>query len=189
MRTLILILSCLSLALPSLATMPPRPTYPWASNQPYALNNGNARHHMIPWQELVAFGTQHFANNPNDLAGFIQNFNNIGNANLGEHNQNDLAQAYNNGDATAVETVEALLAWMQGNLVVGPANQPNDPGNVFDQVAFNCRQAHFPNAAYNNLQATWAGNNDQKWAVLQLLSTTAMTAQTTDGNIPNNCQW
>ena len=52
-----------------------------------------------------------------------------------------------------------MIAWVSGNLVVGPQNRPNDPGNNFDFCAMRYRQQIDNN--YPNYRNVWAGNNEQ----------------------------
>lgn len=171
-----------------------RPSYPWNSNQPYAIQTGQARHHIIPWQQLVNFGTNQYTTQQ-QLEDFLKNYNLIDKANLGSYqNINELVTAYFAKASDAVETVEELFTWMQGNLVVGPKNRTNDPGENFDTPALNCRQHYFPNVAYNDLQNKWNnGTGAQSKQVFETLSTTAMSAiQTATAKAPPpqpECKW
>lgn len=178
-----------------------RPSYPFPANQPYGIATGQARHHIIPWQELVAYGVGEYVT-ANEVLQFLQGYNLINQANLGQFNGNlpGLANAYidetADGHAEAKDTMFALFAWMQGNLVVGPSNRPDDPGDVFDQKAYDCRQHYAAGTpqfnAYANLQQAWAGTPSQEKRTFEMLAGTAMLGNQTATNqaLPAPaCQW
>ncbi|MBZ8179473.1 hypothetical protein [Oscillatoria salina] len=166
-----------------------RPSYPWNSTYPYSLQTGQTRHHTIPWQQLTTFGVNEY-NTAQKLTDFLNKFNSINQANLGEYqNVSELVQGYFNGESPAKETVSELFAWMQGNLVVGPSQRTNDPGEKFDTPAFNCRQYYYPNPAYNNLEQRWNGTANEKLQVFETLSTNAMSGNNTVNNHEPQCKW
>lgn len=180
-----------------------RPSYPFPSNQPYALTTGQSRHHIIPWQELVAYGTGTYVTVEGVLQ-FLATYNLIDQANLGQFNGDlpGLAAAYIDEDsddhAEAEETMTALFAWMQGNLVVGPSNRADDPGDVFDTNAYDCRQHYAAGTpefdAYAGLQQAWNGAPDEKRHTFEMLASTAMLGNQTATNaaaVPPApaCQW
>ncbi|MDD7910943.1 hypothetical protein PUV47_13525 [Pseudovibrio exalbescens] len=166
-----------------------RPNYPWQANVPYALQANQSRHHIIPWQELISYGVGEYVTLA-EVQGFLDTYNLIGQANIGSFaNTNDLAAAYvdeDNGDHNeANDVMFSLFAWMQGNLVVGPnnANRPHgDPGDAFDQRAYDCKM-HYANAGvrnqFQNLQARWNGTPNQERVVFDTLSQDAMAANAT----------
>ncbi|NEO75388.1 hypothetical protein [Moorena sp. SIO4G3] len=166
-----------------------RPSYPWNATYPYSLQTGQTRHHMIPWQELKNFGQQEY-NTQQKLTNFLNSYNSINQANLGEYkNVEELVEGYFKGESSAKETVSELFAWMQGNLVVGPSQRTNDPRDNFDTPAFKCRQFYVPNPAYNDLQTRWNGTPNQKLQVFQTLSTNQMSDNRTANNHQPECQW
>jgi hypothetical protein len=160
-----------------------RPDYPWKSDNPYALESSQARHHIIPWEELVEFGMTNIATNDTTLQAFLNSYDNIGTANLGSATSTQaLVKDFFEGSSEARETVEALFAWMQGNLVVGPKNRSNDPGKAFDTVAFNCRQQVSPDNAYTDLKDNW---NAKRLTTFNTLASTAMSPIKTE----TDCTW
>lgn len=153
-----------------------RPSYPFPSDYPYAIKTGQARHHIIPWQELNNYGVAHYTTE-SQLTTFLNSYSGIEKANLGAYQNNipGLAKAVTNGNSEAKETMTELFAWMQGNLVVGPTTRPNgDPGDKFDVVAYNCRQQKYPDSKYNNLETRWT-DQTQKGGVFTMLSQTRMS--------------
>jgi hypothetical protein len=66
----------------------------------------------------------------------------------------------NAANVEAREVLQDMIAWIPGNLVVGPQNRPNDPGNHFDFCAMMCRTQL--NNNYPNYNPVWMGNDDQQ---------------------------
>lgn len=160
-----------------------RSPYPWDSNQPYSLQPNQARHHIIPLEELVDYGTRTYTTQPL-LTDFLLSYENIKKVNLGEYKSiAELIKAYLDKKTPAVETMNGLFGWVQGNLVVGPKQRAWDPGNTFDEVAFDCRQKIYYDTRYKDLQRRWDIPATKK-DVIQLLSTTEMS-----GKVTANCNW
>lgn len=187
----IAILMTLSL-LPSIAEA--RDNYPWDSNVPFDIGNNNTRHHIIPYGELTSFGRKIYPPKKESQGGLNefftpQNYNLIKKANLGASpDTKDLVAKYVTNDREAVQTVEQLFGWMQGNLVVGPSNRANDPKEKFDKDAFNCRQDICYNNAYRDLESHWKSNNDkEKKEVFSLLAKTKMCKIETATS--GKCKW
>ena len=172
----IAILMTLSL-LPSIAEAQ-RVSYPWDSNVPFDIGNNNTRHHIVPYGELTSFGKEIYPprkETKGKLTQFLKKYNLINQANLGSASSvDDLVTKYVNNNSEAMETVEQLFAWMQGNLVVGPSNRPNDPGDTFDKFALECRQDICFNNDYRNLESRWKSSKSEKEKVFSLLSKKAM---------------
>ncbi|MCC3466239.1 MAG: hypothetical protein JGK37_09585 [Microcoleus sp. PH2017_06_SFM_O_A] len=161
-----------------------RPSYPWNSDQPYSISFYQTRHHIIPLEELVKFGTQTYTTQLL-LTDFLLSYDNIKKVNLGEYKSiAELIKAYLDRKTPAVETMNGLFGWVQGNLVVGPQNRAWDPGNAFDEVAFDCRQNIYYNTRYTNLKKRWE-TPATKRDVFELLSTTQMSGIKT----ATNCNW
>ncbi|WYL96833.1 MAG: hypothetical protein HEQ35_26290 [Gloeotrichia echinulata IR180] len=161
-----------------------RTPYPWKPNQPYSISSAQARHHIIPLDELVKYGTQTYTTQLS-LTNFLLSYENIKNVNLGEYkNFQELIKAYLEKKSPAVETMEGLFGWVQGNLVVGPKKRAWDPGNAFDEVAFECRQNTSYNTRYKDLEQRWNTPAD-KQDVFKLLSTTQMLGIQT----ATKCSW
>jgi hypothetical protein len=160
-----------------------RSPYPWNSDQPYSIKSNQARHHIIPLEELVDYGTLTYTTQPL-LMNFLLSYENIKKVNLGEYQSfAELAEAYLNKQGPAVETMNGLFGWVQGNLVVGPKERV-DPGKNFDEVAFYCRQNISYNTRYNELQTRWNTPATKK-DVFELLSTTQMLGIET----ASKCNW
>ncbi|MBD2502127.1 hypothetical protein [Anabaena azotica] len=161
-----------------------RPSYPWNPNQPYPISSAQTRHHIIPLDELVKYGTQTYTTQLS-LTDFLLSYENIKNVNLGEYkNIQELIKAYLEKKPPAVETMNGLFGWVQGNLVVGLKKRAWDPGNAFDEVAFQCRQNIYFNKRYTGLKERWETPADKK-DVFELLSTTQMSGIET----ATKCNW
>ncbi|WP_293151624.1 MULTISPECIES: hypothetical protein [unclassified Microcoleus] len=164
-----------------------RPSYPWNSDQPYPILSYQTRHHIIPLDELVKYGTQTYTTQPL-LTDFLLSYENIKNVNLGEYKSiQELIKAYLEKKPPAVETMNGLFGWVQGNLVVGPQNRAWDPGNAFDDVAFQCRQNIYYDTRYTDLKNRWEkpATPATKRDVFELLSTTKMSGIET----ATKCLW
>lgn len=155
-----------------------RPSYPFPSSYPYPIQTGQARHHIIPWQELTNYEFATYTTEAS-LTTFLTNYSGIEKANLGAYdNISALANGVISGKSDAKETMSELFAWMQGNLVVGPTNRQHDPGEKFDVVAYDCRQQKYPNPNYQDLKGRWE-NQAQKGGVFTMLSQTPMSGSST----------
>ncbi len=126
-----------------------RPGYPY----PDAVGN-NARHHIIPWKETVDFGMANFTSK-DEMVGVISLLM-TRHPNLGEYASPEaLADGVLNQQNAALETWQGLLAWLPGNLVIGPQNRPNDPGEQFDVTALTCLKTVDADASYTDIFTLW----------------------------------
>ena len=104
-----------------------------------------ARHHVVPFQKLVTIGKEILAH-PNE-AEKNKYVDEIIDAYFSEHpnvkinfgSKEDLKEAIKNKRSEMHDIAErdflALLAWLPGNLVIGPNNRADDPGNNLDHRA------------------------------------------------------
>ncbi|MCM2291703.1 hypothetical protein NAC44_05095 [Allorhizobium sp. BGMRC 0089] len=169
-----------------------RPTYPWKSDYPVALPGNTSRHHMIPWDQLVQFGLSAIDTEEKAKA-FLKTYSGFDAANLGTYGQGTkeekitaLSEAYIQKVPDAVETMKSLFAWMQGNLVVGPNRGTSDPGEKFDDEAFNCHQHYAAPAEaekFEYLKQRW-DKNSTKPDVFAVLSKTPMLGPDTRTDHP-----
>jgi hypothetical protein len=117
-----------------------RPAYPFKDTLP----TGLARHHIIPYQDLLSFCHVYFDHNQERLKklfnAFPSNISDYLNSNaLGVYGTDMhallTALITNPGDVEANEALDSLLAWLPNNLVVGPNNRLDDPGNRYNATA------------------------------------------------------
>ncbi|MCX7221156.1 MAG: hypothetical protein NTY70_20185 [Burkholderiales bacterium] len=159
------------------SAMAARPSYP----QRDKIATGLARHHIIPWEELVSFGRANFKTR-SEQQNLINSIINISTANLGGYTSQTLAQGIFMNDREAIETWESLLAWLPGNLVIGPENRENDPGNVFDRTAFVCLKSVDSNVTYTDTFVSWqnpsATIEHKKMYILKMAQRTSAQAPT-----------
>jgi len=130
-----------------------RPSYPFNDK----IASGLSRHHIIPWEELVEFGTDNFTSDA-DRTDLINAIIGTRTVNLGSFQGNVpqlVAGLHTPQNPEAVEVWQSLLAWTQGNLVVGTNTRPDDPGSKFDQVAYNCLKVVNHDATYTVIFADW----------------------------------
>ncbi|UCR87222.1 hypothetical protein RBU55_01760 [Pseudomonas chlororaphis subsp. aurantiaca] len=137
----------------SSSTMAARPSYPFNDS----IATGLSRHHIIPWEELVSFGTANFTSDA-DRTTLITAIIGTRTVNLGSF-QGDIPQLvaglHAPQNSEAVEVWQSLLAWTQGNLVVGTNTRPDDPGSKFDTVAYTCLKAVNHDTVYTNIFDAW----------------------------------
>lgn len=135
------------------SAMAARPDYPFDDS----IATGLSRHHIIPWEELVKFGTDNFTSDA-DRTTLINAIIGTRKVNLGSFQNNipTLVKGLNPPqNSEAVEVWQSLLAWTQGNLVVGPNARTNDPGSEFDKVAYTCLKAVNPDNNYTKIFDDW----------------------------------
>lgn len=135
------------------SAMAARPDYPFDDS----IATGLSRHHIIPWEELVDFGTDNFTSDA-DRTTLINAIIGTRKVNLGSF-QNDIPTLVKGlnppKNSEAVEVWQSLLAWTQGNLVVGTNARTNDPGSKFDEVAYTCLKVVNHDVTYTNIFADW----------------------------------
>ncbi|MGB5968474.1 MAG: hypothetical protein WBG70_09120 [Spirulinaceae cyanobacterium] len=146
--------------------------YPWPGNVPFEVGQGNARHHIIPMREMINLGQMRLENQEvaeekqvEEVMEYLDKYPGIHEANLGEYDNNlhQLAKDYVADKSVAIDQMNDLFAWARGNLVIGPENRENDPGNAFDVAALNCRnpvQQPVHNV-YDNLEEHWNEMNNE----------------------------
>lgn len=115
-----------------------RPSFPFGG----AVPTGRTRHHIIPWEDLVKSAVKELP--PNRRKQFLMDYSMLRPVTIskfrfqtGEDIDNFL-RALNNNEKEAIETYREIIAWLPGNIVIGPSNRPNDPGDKFDKDAFAC---------------------------------------------------
>ena len=170
------------------------PDFPWP-NGTFPVGNNQSRHHIVPGNQMMNDCVQlfHSANNQNRL-NFLEDIPNINQAIISYQNLNDLVDGYDQGHLDAQNDIQALCAWLPGNLVIGPINQlrNNDPGQAFDNAALNCRIASgiAPLDIYQNFEADWnAGQYRRTCLINELRGIRPETVvQGTQGH-GQNCNW
>jgi hypothetical protein len=126
-----------------------RPSYPYSDTVA-----PNARHHILPWKTTVDFGIANFTSR-DDIVNIVSLLMSR-KPNLGEFKSADeLATGILNKNVAALETWASLLAWLPGNLVIGPANRSDDPGESFDTKALKCLKQVNLDATYTDLFSLW----------------------------------
>ena len=137
-----------------------RPGYPFSDNVP----PGSARHHIIPWEELVDFGNANFTSDA-DRVTLIRSIVWNKAVNMGPYTTIEqlVAALRDTTNSEAVDVWHSLLAWPKGNLVIGPNERPDDPGRVFDVVAYECLKMMNPDQSYTRIFADWMSSSVSVW--------------------------
>ncbi len=124
------------------------------------LTAGEAKHHIMPWRELEKIGIEILKDKKNKAANVNRIFDAINDSakasiHLGRSSSiNFVANLLaDNPRADDVEVWLGLIAWLPGNIVVGPLQHSNDPlikrsprqrgnnwGDKFDEEAFELLQ-------------------------------------------------
>ncbi|MCC3527681.1 MAG: hypothetical protein JGK21_05220 [Microcoleus sp. PH2017_22_RUC_O_B] len=115
-----------------------RPSFPFGGTVP----TGRTRHHIIPWKHLVESAEKELPSNKRKQ--FLMDYSMLRPVTISRFkfqtgaDIDNFLSALNNKEKEAVETYREIIAWLPGNIVIGPSNRPNDPGDNFDKYAFAC---------------------------------------------------
>lgn len=147
-----------------------RPAYPFGDT----VGANETRHHIIPWEQLTKICDDNLKTRK-DVDPFLANYKEFNKATqLTYKNKNQLAKEYIAKTKEALDDMASLCAWMQGDLVKGPDNRPNDPGSTYDTVANQCRIKKSSNqqekSRYTKLEKDWKqGTAKTKWDTVRLV--------------------
>lgn len=135
--------------------MPRRPNYPFNDK----VDNNVTRHHIIPWESIMNEGVR-LITTQEQITDLFKKYQKICEANIGCFlNKEELIDEIILQNNEAIETYKELLAWLPGNLVVGPSERDDDPGQNIDLKALAFMQE--TNNGYERLANDWNDENSR----------------------------